>query len=175
MNVINVGFNSKYWNVIVEASDEYKVLSEALDDDNPVVATHIMNTIIGVLSNEDGSMNNAYREAHKAIKASDGMDTGGGERTTCPFCQGEGILEFELSDENDPSHVKETWADCNACKGQGSINTNDLFNEYSGSALPEHVVMAVVRGNMIEARDIATAVMRDIMSYTSENNEKSER
>lgn len=173
MNVINVGFNSRHWNVMVEASDEYKLLSEALDDDNPVVATHIMNTINSLLSNEDGAMNNAYREAHSAVKASDGMDTGGGERTTCPFCQGEGILEFEIADPNDPSRVKEEWVDCNACKGQGSIETNKLFNEYSGSALPEHVVMAVIRGNMVEARDIAKAVMSDIMSYESDNLERS--
>ena len=174
MKVINVGFNSKYWNVMVEASDEYKGISNALDNDNAVVATHIMNTIKLLLSGE-GSHNDAYNEAHGAIQASNGIDGGDIEDTACPFCLGEGIVYYDNENTNAPWDVKEEWGHCNACSGKGTINSADLFNDYAENALPEHVVMSVVRGDMNSAMDIAKEVMSEILSHEADNIDKSIR
>ena len=174
MNVINVGFNSKHWNILVEASDDYKGLSSALDDDNAEVATHIMNTINAVLDGE-GSYNQAYREAHNAIKASNGMKLDGSENTTCPFCNGEGTVFFDIENSNAPWDVKEDWGHCDACNGNGFIKTSDLFANFAENSLPEHVVMSVIKGDMLSARDMAKEVMREIMSHEEDNISKSGR
>ena len=172
MNVINVGFNSKYWNILVEASDDYKGLSTALDNDDAKVATAIMNTIYALMSG-GGSDNDAYKSAHRAIQASNGMDVGLGENTQCPFCHGEGIVYYDIENGNAPWETKEEWGSCNACGGNGVINSADLFSTFAEHSLPEHVVMSVIKGDVKSATDIAKEVMREILSHEDDNLDKS--
>lgn len=174
MNVINVGFNSKYWNVLVEGSDEYRNLSVALDSGDGVTARHIMKTVMGLLS---GDLNTAYREAHSALKASEGNPSDTVDTVRCPFCKGDGVIEFEdiptISGYNDPADAVDVEADCNACNGTGMINASELLDNYADNSYPEHVVMAVIKGDMIQAKELSKAVMNEILSHANDNLEKS--
>ena len=174
MNVINVGFNSKYWNVMVEASDDYNELSNALDNENSEVATIIMKTIKALLDG-DGSYNDIYRIAHEAVRIANGNKSDEGTSSVCPFCDGEGTVFYSTENSNAPWEEKEDWGICDACNGKGSLDSSELFTKYAGHALPEHVIMSVVKGDMKAATDLAREVMREILSHESDNIEKSMR
>lgn len=170
MNVINVGFDSNYWSVLVEGSDDYKVLSLALENGDSKTAKHMLNTINGLVK---GDYNNAYREAHYALKSSQGGNTDGDETVVCPFCGGDGVVEFEHVPTDggyqDPTDAVDAEAPCNACNGNGNMQAIDLIDNYAEESYPEHVVMSVIRGDMIKAKSLAQAVVAEIKSHDGEN------
>jgi DnaJ-class molecular chaperone len=174
MNVINVGFNSNHWNILVEGSDEYKNLSIALDNGDDVTARHIMNTVMSLIT---GDYNNAYREAHNAIKASEGNPPTKDKTVRCPFCRGDGVIEFEdiptRGGYRDPTDAVDAEASCDACGGDGSIDASKLLDTYAEGSYSEHVVMSVIKGDMTQAKELANAVMSEIMSHADDNFEKS--
>lgn len=170
MDIINVGFRSKKWRLLNENSG-IKSIQKSLDEENAKVCKHIINSISNLLEDD---YNNAYREAHLALKHSEGMDSPESEETKCPFCQGVGYLEFQYqNDPNDPSDMVEEKAPCEACNGEGTMNAYDLLTLYDGSDRPERVIENIVRGNMTQAKELAQEITNTINSHYDEVFEKS--
>ena len=170
MNIINVGFRSNKWKMFKENSANYEP-SKALSEGNPKVAKHIVNAISNLMGDD---YNTAFREAHLALKHSRGEDSPESDETKCPFCQGDGILEFEYQrGHNNPSDIVEGEAQCIACNGNGRINSYDLLALYDASDRPEKVIENILRGNMTGAKKLAQEIMNAINSHYDEVLEKS--
>lgn len=174
MNIINVGFNSKNWDILVETSEQYRVISQSLDNENSEVAYHIIQTINNLV---EGDYNTAYREAHKSIRIARGESGDNLTEVRCPFCNGDGVLETEQipmrGGYQDPTDAVDAEVMCNACKGAGKLDATVLLNDFADSSYPEHVVMSVIKGNMIQAKSLAQAVVGEIKSHESANLEAS--
>jgi len=159
---------------LVEGSDEYKALSLSIENGDSKTAKHMLSAINELLN---GNNNEAYREAHNAIRSSEGGDTGGDDSAVCPFCGGDGVLEFKhaptVDGYQDPADAVDAEASCKACKGKGNMTAIELFDNYAGDSYPEHVVMSLIRGNMAEAKSLASAVVSEIRSHEDDNFEKS--
>lgn len=171
MNIINIGFNSKKWNTLIEGTADYKILSDKFDQGDAKIAKHIVNAIENILQN---NYNTAYMEAHLAMKIANGEESQESDNVKCPFCQGRGFVEFEYqSDHRDPADLVEARAPCIACDGVGEMNAYDCLTMYANNSNPVDVIIHILQGNMIRGRSIANNIAKEIQSHRDEIFQKS--
>lgn len=165
MNVINVGFNDKYWSVLMESSDEYQSVLSAVEEGDGKVDGLIFSTITALLQ---GDFESAHRSAFAVLKASKGETVESVEDTKCVFCDGTGNVEGEVGGE-EPWDSRTVEVACDACKGEGRLPASELL-EYIDSTAPVYLIMDVIRGKMDSARKTAIGIIDSIMSANEGEN-----
>lgn len=171
MHIINVGFNSKKWNSLIEGMVDYKILSDKFDQGDAKIAKHIVNAIEDILQND---YNTAYREANLVMKIANGEESQESDNVKCPFCQGRGFIEFEYqNDHRDPADLVEARAPCIACDGVGEMNAYDCLSLYANNSNPVDMIIHILQGNMICGRSIANDIAKEIQSHCNEIFQKS--